>query len=170
MARNKFLALVVVSVAGLACSKADRSTTTPAETSAAPVEGEHADAGHEGMHEHEGGEHGQHEHDFPAPVTTFHDTMAPLWHAEAGEARTTDTCAALDDMIAKAGAIGEADVPDKAVEQADAWKAAAGELVGKLEALKTTCADSPDGFDAGFHEVHEAFHVLVKLVGHEEKQ
>jgi len=164
MARSNLLAVLVLSFAGLACAKADHATNPPVEATA--VEG----------HEHESPAaeadapaHEEHKHDFPAAVTSFHDAMSPLWHAEAGETRTQNTCAAVDEMIAKAGAIGEAGVPEKAADQADGWNSATAELVTKLEALKASCADSPDTFDAGFKEVHEAFHVLVKLVGHEEK-
>lgn len=162
MARPSHLVVLVLSFVGLACAKADRPPTPPVEAPGAEGHAHENPDAEAGVPAHE-----EHEHDFPASVTTFHDTMAPLWHAEAGEPRTKDTCAALDDMIAKAGSIGEAGVPEKAADQGDAWNSAATELVTKLEALKATCTDSPDGFDAGFKEVHEAFHVLVKLVGHE---
>ena len=140
-------------------------TTTPADATTPAPETAEADAT-EG-HAHESGE--AHEHDFPAAVTTYHDTMAPLWHAEPGEARTSDTCDAVADLIAKAQAITSADVPEK-VEDPEAWNAAGAELIAKTQALQTTCSESPDGFDAAFHEVHEAFHGLVKLVGHEQQQ
>ncbi len=162
MARPSHLAVLVLSFAGLACAKADRTTTPPAEAAATEPHAHETPGAEAGAHE-------EHEHDFPASVTTFHDAMSPLWHAEAGETRTQDTCAAIDDMIAKAGAIGEAGVPEKAADQADAWNSATADLLTKLEALKASCADSPEGFDAGFQGVHEAFHALVKLVGHEEQ-
>ncbi len=162
MARPRILAVLVISFAGLACAKADHATTPPVEAPAA--EGHESSAAEPGAPAHE-----EHEHDFPAAVTSFHDAMSPLWHAEAGETRTQDTCAAVDEMIVKAGAIGEAGVPPKAADQAEGWNSATADLVTKLEALKASCADSPDTFDAGFKEVHEAFHVLVKLVGHEKQ-
>ena len=164
MARPSYLAVLLISFAGLACAKADHGTTPPVEAPVAEAPAHESPAAESGEAAHE-----EHEHDFPAAVTSFHDAMSPLWHAEAGETRTKDTCAAVDDMIVKAGAIGEAGVPEKAADQADGWNSAAAELVTKLEALKASCADSPDTFDAGFKEVHEAFHVLVKLVGHEQQ-
>lgn len=164
MARPTTLAVLVMSFAGLACAKSDRATTPPMDAPAAEEQAQEPAAAEAGASAHEA-----HEHDFSASVTSFHDAMSPLWHAEAGEARTKDTCAAVDDMIVKAGAIGESSVPQKAADQAEVWNSAAAELVTTLEALKASCADSPDGFDAGFKEVHEAFHVLVKLVGHEKQ-
>jgi len=160
MNRITFAGLALIALAGLACSKADRPTTPPTE-----AELSDGDAEHKGEH----GKH-QHEHDFPASVTTFHDAMAPLWHAEAGETRQADTCAALQDMKTKAAAIGDADVPEKAADQAEAWTTAGTELGTKLEALAATCEGSTEEFDAAFHEVHEAFHALVALVGHERDQ
>lgn len=146
----------------LACSKADAPTTPPTDAAAPQT----ADAEATPGHEHTKGE--AHEHDFPAAVTTYHDTMAPLWHAEPGEARTSDTCDAVADLIAKAEVITGAEAPEK-VEDPEAWSAAGAELVAKTQALQATCSESPDGFDASFHEVHEAFHALVKLVGHEKQ-
>lgn len=158
MNRPSFLAAVVIPFAGLACAKADHATNPPVEAPA--IEAAESPAAEAPAHE-------EHEHDFPASVTSFHDAMSPLWHAEAGETRTQNTCAAVDDMMLKAGAIGEAGVPEKVADHADGWNGATADLLTKLEALKVTCADSPDAFDAGFKEVHEAFHVLVKIVGHE---
>ena len=152
------LALSLLALSGLACSKADRSTTPPSETPAAQPADDHA---------HAEGQHAQHEHDFPPTVTAFHDTMAPLWHAEAGDARKADTCAALPDMQAKAAAIGQAEVPEKAAAQSEAWTTASTELGTKLDALATSCDGPTEAFDAAFHDVHEAFHALVALVGHE---
>lgn len=162
MKRFTFAALTTIALTGFACSKADKPTTPPADADATEADGEQT-----GEHAHADGKH---EHDFPASVTTFHDTMAPLWHAEAGDARKADTCAALEDMKTKAAAIGEGEVPEKAADQAEAWSSASTELGTKLDALAATCDASTEEFDAAFHDVHEAFHTLVALVGHERDQ
>ncbi|MEM6993815.1 MAG: hypothetical protein AAF721_25095 [Myxococcota bacterium] len=156
--------LLVVSVAATmlaaGCSKADRApTTTPGAATQADANEPAAAA-----HEHEG----KHEHDFSGSVVAFHDTMAPLWHADAGDARVADTCAAMDDLIGKAQTIRSDAAPDN-VADPEAWTAAASELVRVAEALQTTCADSPPDFDKSFEALHEAFHALVKLEGHEAK-
>lgn len=162
MKRFTFAALTTLALTAFACSKADKPTTPPDDATATEGQGEHA-----GEHAHADGKH---EHDFPASVTSFHDTMAPLWHAEAGDARKADTCAALEDMKTKASAIGEAEVPEKAADQAEAWSSASTELDTKLDALAAACDASTEEFDAAFHDVHEAFHTLVALVGHERDQ
>jgi len=153
------------------CSKADRAPTTPPTDAAAPDTAT-PDAPH--GHEH-GGEHGgehkgehKHDHDFAGPTDAFHEAMAPLWHAPAGDARTTDTCAAAPDLVASAEAVAASAAPEKVTDEA-AWKAAGAELVGKAQALQATCEASGD-FDGAFTAVHEAFHGLVKLVGHEEAE
>ena len=70
MKRFTFAALTTIALTSFACSKADKPTTPPDDASAMEGQGEHA-----GEHAHADGKH---EHDFPASVTSFHDTMAPL--------------------------------------------------------------------------------------------
>lgn len=158
------LSTVLVSLAAsslllTACTKTDQPTASPDDATASPSEPAADGAGH--------GEHA-HEHDFKGPVDEFHELMAPLWHAPAGEARTADTCAAVGDMIAKAEAIGAAEVPE-AASDAEGWRTNGEALVAAAKALDATCKDAPEGFDAGFEALHEAFHGLVALVGHEEQ-
>lgn len=142
-----------------ACSKTDQPTTSPDDATASPSE----PAAHDGDH----GKHA-HEHGFEGPVDEFHAMMAPLWHAPVGEARTTDTCAAVGDMIAKAEAITAADAPE-AASDADAWRTSGEALVAAAKKLESTCQAGPDGFDGAFEALHEAFHGLVALVGHQER-
>jgi hypothetical protein len=148
----------------VACAKADAPTTTPIDDAqpAAVAGDSSATDGH--------GEHA-HEHDFAGSVDAFHDTMAPLWHAEPGPARATDTCAAAADLATKAESIVAEDAPE-AASDAEAWKTASAGLVASVQQLQAVCADSTEAaeasFDDTFKSVHEAFHVLVALVGHEE--
>lgn len=161
LARLTCSALLVV-VAGSGCAKADTApTTAPGDPSSADAtpgtsqpDGEPA-AGH--------GKH-QHDHDFEGAVVSFHDTMAPLWHAAAGEARLADTCAAADALIEHAQAVKSEPAPAE-VTDGDAWTAASADLVAGAQFLKITCADTPADFDAAFTALHEAFHALVKLRG-----
>lgn len=157
--------LLSLSLAALGCNKADQATVAPgdeADSAAAPGD----EAGEAG-----GMEHGEpaHEHDFPAAVDHFHSTMQPLWHAEAGEARTADTCAATAELIERAEAIVAAEAPPKASD-VDAWKTSAEGLVSAARALDETCTNDPGSFDASFKGLHDAFHQLVAQVGHEDPQ
>jgi len=153
--------LAAGSIVLLGCSKNDQSSTTPADATETP-----SDSVTE-THDGHGDGHGKHEHDFEGPVDAFHETMAPLWHAQPGEARATDTCAAVGDLISKAEAIEGAEAPEAATD-ASAWQGAGEGLVAAAQALEKTCNDDPAGFDDSFKAVHEAFHTLVGLVGHGE--
>lgn len=153
------------------CSKSDQASATPADATepAAATEGAASpdgDQGHQGHGDGHHMEHGQHaHHDFPPAVDAFHEVLQPLWHAEAGDARVADTCAATADLLDKADAIVFADAPE-GTSDADAWKTNATALTSALQALDETCKDDPASFDASFKGVHDAFHELVALIGH----
>lgn len=158
------ISAVALAVALTACgasepAPAQPSTATPAPTeAAAPVAPDPGQAHHE-----EGG------HDFPAAVTAFHDVMAPKWHAEAGEQRQTDTCGAIASFKESAAKIGSDPVPEKAAAQEGAWHNAVADLNIAIGSLEAACAaDGRAGFGAAFHQLHESFHALVGLIGHEE--
>lgn len=138
----------------------NNTAETGTET-AAPMEGEHK----------EGSMDGEHKHEFPPNVDAFHDVLKPLWHADAGEKRTADTCAQAKSLSAAAMKIAEGDVPEKAAAHADAWKQASEGLIAAVSDLEMTCGN-PERlgmFDDGFKNVHDAFHALIAHLGHEEK-
>jgi hypothetical protein len=149
---TRLLPLVVI-LGAFACTKKDAApTTTPADTTAPAGD----TAGHDGEPAHE--------HHFEAGVKSFHDVMAPLWHAAKDDARVTNTCAAAADLVAKAGAI-EAEPAPAAATDAAAWKTRASELTTATKGLESTCAGDRKDFDAAFTTAHEAFHALIELAG-----
>lgn len=153
--RSFHLYPLVLTLGVFACSKKDSSEpTTPPTDAATPASGE--------SHEH-GGEPA-HEHHFEGGVKSFHDVMAPLWHAAKDDARVTNTCAAAADLVAKSGAIEAEPVP-AAASDAAAWKTRAAELTAATKDLETTCAGDRKDFDAAFTKAHEAFHALIELAG-----
>lgn len=115
-------------------------------------------------------DHGEaeHSHDFPGAVTAFHDVMAPKWHAEPGPQRQTDTCGAIAGFKDAAAKIGSDPVPEKAAAQEGSWHNAVADLNIAIGGLEAACAaDGRAGFADAFHQLHEAFHRLVALIGHE---
>jgi hypothetical protein len=131
---------IIVAIVMAACGGADKQgPTTPDK--ATPVEKEHAKLTPE--------------------LDAFHDVLSPRWHADQGEARTKDTCAAQPDMLAKAQAVEAAAAP--ANVDATAWSAAAAHLTKEVTALGESCAAEPAMFEPTFHSVHEAFHALMEM-------
>jgi hypothetical protein len=137
-----------------ACTKKDSAapTTPPSDAAATPGTDAHDPAAP------------AHEHHFEAGVKSYHDTLAPLWHAAKDDARVTNTCAAAADLVAKAGAI-EAEPAPAAATDAAAWKTRSADLTAATKGLETTCAGDRKDFDAAFTKAHEAFHALIELAG-----
>jgi hypothetical protein len=110
-----------------------------------------------------GGGEGEHEHHFPARVTAFHDRLAPLWHADPGDARTDGTCAATGELDQLGEDLQNAAAPDGV--DATAWSE-------KIDGLRTAVSHLGDNcvagqlatFDADFTAVHDAFHHLIELL------
>lgn len=153
--RSFHLYPLVLTLGVFACSKKDSTEpTTPPTDAATPASGD--------SHEHGGKP--AHEHQFEGGVKSFHDVMAPLWHAAKDDARVTNTCAAAADLVAKSGAI-EAEPAPAAASDGAAWKARAAELTAATKELETTCAGDRKDFDAAFTKAHEAFHALIELAG-----
>jgi hypothetical protein len=105
----------------------------------------------------------QHEHHFPAEVGAFHDKLAPLWHADAGQPRVDQTCAATGELDALAASIAKAPAPEGT--DAAAWSTKAAELQASITKLSAACGDPARAtFDADFEGVHHAFHHLIELM------
>ncbi|MBX7084106.1 MAG: hypothetical protein K1X88_33165 [Nannocystaceae bacterium] len=145
---------LVLTLGVMACAKKDAAPTT-APSDAATTDHAHAHG--------EGAEH-EHEHQFAGGVKSFHDTMAPLWHAPKDDARVGNTCAAAAELVAKAGTIESEPMPAAATD-ADAWKTRSGELSAAAKGLQTTCSGDRKDFEAAFTTMHEAFHALIELAG-----
>ncbi|MDH3281719.1 MAG: hypothetical protein OEQ18_11410 [Gammaproteobacteria bacterium] len=109
--------------------------------------------------------HGHHE--FPADVARFHAVMAPLWHAADGEERAARTCDQAAQLGDRAAAIQAAPVPEVVGDHAG-WVDASERLADRVQALNTACrAPVHAGFREALVQVHDAFHDLVRLVGHQ---
>ncbi len=93
-------------------------------------------------------EHGHMHHAFPKDIDAFHATLAPVWHARAGKARSQNACAKAAEMATLA----------KDIQSADATA-----LVGSVAALQSTCKRKAKlaEVDAALSDVHEAFHHLI---------
>jgi hypothetical protein len=95
-----------------------------------------------------------------AEIDSFHQTLAPIWHAPAGDERKQHACAAVPTMKEQAtAAVGRART-DHAK-----WEGNANALVGAVDKLGVVCADAAapaTGFDAAFGAVHDAYHALME--------
>lgn len=93
-------------------------------------------------------EHHHHHHNEAKEVAAFHSSLAPLWHAPAGQARIDDACAQAAKLETLANDIKSS--------HADALKAA-------VAAFKEQCKTNPGEAEAAFGKLHDAFH---KVAGH----
>ncbi len=153
-ASNLSLALAVLSLGLGACEKNDAASTPPTDASPPPAST---------VVESTPEATAESEPQLAAVLVDFHDVMSPLWHAEAGETRTADTCGAANDLLTGAKAIATAPTPDEAVDD-EAWQASAEALLSTTEALRIVCEDGDAStFDTAFAALHTAFHTLVTL-------
>lgn len=104
-------------------------------------------------------------HDFPPDVAAFHDVMAPLWHAPAGEQRAQETCVQSSQLVANVSIIQQSGTP--ANVKADKWSQAVTSLTQAVTELEQQC-DDKNSPEPALGEVHEAFHHLVKLLEHKQ--
>lgn len=110
-------------------------------------------------------------------LDAFHQVLGPLWHADKGEARQKNTCAAVPEFKTRAAAIKGAAAP--ASVDAAAWTSAGTELEGAVAGLETACGGAdPAAFEPAFEAMHTKFHGAMELVagkeehggGHEQEQ
>lgn len=140
--RNVLFALVIALAAACGGKAKPATTTTSTEPAGNPSE---------------------HAHDFPADVAAFHDKLSPLWHADARQTRTAETCTATGELDALAANIQKAPAP--AGVDAAAWSTKATELQESITKLSAACGDPARAtFDADFEAVHNAFHHLIELM------
>ena len=121
--------------------------------------------------EHSGDHSGEHadgnaeKHDFPPAVEAFHDVMAPLWHAPAGEQRAQEICVQSSQLVANVGIIQQSETPINI--KASEWNQAVTNLTQAVTELEQQC-DDKNSPEPALGEVHEAFHHLVKLLEHKQ--
>ncbi len=105
-------------------------------------------------------------HDFPSDVAQFHAVMAPLWHAAEGADRAARACDQIGRLSDGAAAIQAGPAP-RVVSDASQWAEASAHLAGRVAALDAACqTPGRTGFVDALTEVHEAFHGLVRFLGH----
>lgn len=149
--------LVALFLAGCASTPANEGVGVTAATLPENSGGEH---GHHGEH------HGEHHHEMPAPVTAYHDVLAPIWHSEPGATRDDRACAAAATFRERAAGVSSAPTPESAQGREAAWTAATTQLSTSSEALATACAATPRGdVAASLTAVHNAFHGLLEAMG-----
>jgi hypothetical protein len=119
-------------------------------------EGDHAEGEkHEGGHKHEeGGEH--HHPKMEGAIKSFHDVLAPVYHADKGPGRVDKACAATASMKDEAGKVAAEPKGDAA-----AWKTDADALTKSLVDLETACKGDKAGVEPALEKVHDAFHALM---------
>lgn len=156
-ARTAALA-AVLAVAACGANKPDGEPLETARSGQRHEVGRHApggDAGHAGSGEAEAMAA------LPPPVEAFHEALAPRWHAEPGEQRMADTCAAVPELRSRADAIVAAPVP--AGRDAAAWELGGKQLAEAAAALEAPCqANDAAAFEAAFTQVHERFHGVLE--------
>ena len=107
----------------------------------------------------------------PPELVTFHDVLAPRWHADKGPDRMKSTCDAMPEFTQSATAIAAA---QPAHVDRDAWANGAGALAAALKDLDATCkANDAVKFEPAFEQVHVRFHGLMEAAGgehHEEHE
>jgi hypothetical protein len=104
-----------------------------------------------------------HHHELTPELDAFHELLAPLWHADKGEARRSKTCSSMPDFKTKAAAVKGAAAP--ASVDAAAWTGAGGELEAAVSGLETACAGADlAAFEPAFEAVHTKFHGAMELV------
>jgi len=145
MTRTLTFALLLAIAACGGKDKGSSGTTTPG-----------AGGPHDGDHQVDGEEM----HDELSPeMKSFHDVLAPLWHADKGAKRSADTCAAVPQLQANADGIATATPPVST--NADTWTTGTRALVAAVGDLATACKAKAE-IEAPFAKVHDAFHGLMK--------
>lgn len=141
----KNLGSILLVVGALACGgKSQPASTTTTSAPQPEMKGEH--------------------HDMSPELTKFHDVLAPRWHAEKGDQRMKDTCAAIPDFQSNADALAKATPPSGA--DANKWATQSKELGDAVGALDASCkANDAAAFEPAFHRVHEGFHALMETGG-----
>ena len=92
-------------------------------------------------------EHKEHAHNFSQEVDALHATLAPLWHEQAGRARSKKVCAQA----------GKLETLTRNIQTGDTTP-----LLDSIAALKAQCKTNPTKIDDVFSKVHEAFHGLAE--------
>ncbi|HEU4409996.1 MAG TPA: hypothetical protein VFS43_32375 [Polyangiaceae bacterium] len=146
----------------LALCTAACGPSEPAKSAEGAPAGEHHEGGHHegGEHgggHHEGGERGGGHHEMGGAVKSFHDVLAPVYHADKNGDRNAKACGAVPTFKERGGAIGaEAGGDAKKKASADALVAAVGDL-------EKACGEGGQKrVDPTLEKVHDAFHAVME--------
>lgn len=151
-------ACTIASLAGflaIACGGSDRAPATPSTGEpAAPTTGEPGAPAAD-----------QHDHDLPADLAAFHDVLAPVWHSEV---TPKPACPNSSKLFIASENIDPMAAPEGV--DPDAWMEAADLLLASALQLSQACNQMGDDAAAqeSLIEMHDRFHALVALIGHEE--
>jgi hypothetical protein len=102
-----------------------------------------------------GGEHAEHHPQLTAAQHSMHEVLAPIWHSEAGPARTARACEQAATLRERAAGVQSEAAPAGAPANTAELRAA---LVTAADALVTECAGSREAVDAKLADLHTAFH------------
>lgn len=154
MVRSSSVAVGLVLVIGCGGSK---EPAHDASHAAEHAEGEHAEGEkHDGGHGHEeGGEHHKHAK-MEGAVKSFHDVLAPVYHAEKGPGRADKACAATASMKHEAAKVAAEPAGDDAARKADA-----DALTKSVADLEAACTGDKAGVEPALEKLHDAFHALI---------
>lgn len=146
MMRSVLFSIVLISATGAAaCGGTSKPATSTSTTEPA------------------GNPSGGHHHSFPAEMGAFHDKLAPLWHADSGQARMDQTCTATGELDELAHEVQDAAPPAGA--DAGKWSERSAVLTESIVKLSAACGDPTRAtFEADFQSVHSAFHGLIELL------
>jgi hypothetical protein len=157
--------MACAAVAAIACGGTAKQDTAPPGDTDRTVQTHdmHAARADKPGHDAEAGENAEMAA-LPPEVKTFHDALAPRWHAEHGPQRMADTCAAIAELHTDAEAIATSTPPPTATP--GDWSANATKLTDAVTALGATCkASDAAAFEQAFAVVHNDFHGLLGIAG-----
>jgi hypothetical protein len=93
-----------------------------------------------------------------AEIDSFHDTLAPIWHAPSGDERKQHACAAVPTMKEQAVAMLGRARGDHAT-----WEGNAAALVAAVDQLGAVCHDATIAIvDEALGAVHDAYHAVME--------
>ena len=120
--------------------------------------GDHKHGDHKHGEGHAEGEGHHHDKDMSPPLKSFHDVLAPVYHAEKGPGRVDKTCADAPAMTKGAAAVAN----EEGVDHTTARKERDEALTKSVADLETACKGDKAGVEAALEKVHDAFHAFLK--------
>ncbi|MFO0558893.1 MAG: hypothetical protein U0269_12820 [Polyangiales bacterium] len=139
MNKHTVISLAIASLLSACNGSSQSSSTTTSTTTQASA----------------GAEHAEHHPQLTAAQHSMHEVLAPIWHSEAGPARTARACEQAATLRERAAGVQSEAAPAGAPANTAELRAA---LVTAADALVTECAGSRAAVDAKLADLHTAFH------------